>query len=124
MVGTICRRRSKSPTLTTSVLGGGAGRSITSTPSGHRCHSSFGSGSVTLISIQKTSNAIYIISVCSAQMQGATPCCSQVVRWEVLMDMELQEKPLWGAKAIGDELGLSERKAFYLLERGLIPARK
>jgi len=40
------------------------------------------------------------------------------------MDIELLQKPLWGAKAIGDELGLSERKAFYLLEKGLIPARK
>lgn len=40
------------------------------------------------------------------------------------MDMEPQEKPLWGAKAIGDELGLPERKTFYLLEKGLLPARK
>ncbi len=40
------------------------------------------------------------------------------------MNIEPQEKPLWGAKAIGDELGLPERKAFYLLEKGLLPARK
>jgi hypothetical protein len=46
------------------------------------------------------------------------------MREEPLMDMEPQEKPLWGAKAIGDELGLPERKAFYLLEKGLLPARK
>ena len=31
---------------------------------------------------------------------------------------------LWGADAIGRELGLTERKAFYQLERGNLPARK
>lgn len=36
------------------------------------------------------------------------------------------EKPdlLWGANAIAEHLGVSERKAFYLLEKGLIPSRK
>jgi hypothetical protein len=31
---------------------------------------------------------------------------------------------IWGAKAIAEELGVSPRKAFYLLESGAIPARK
>ena len=31
---------------------------------------------------------------------------------------------LWGAAAIGEELGLSERQAYHRLERGQIPARK
>ena len=31
---------------------------------------------------------------------------------------------IWGAAAIGDEIGIGERKAFYLLDRRLIPARK
>ena len=31
---------------------------------------------------------------------------------------------VWGASAIAAALGLSERQAFYLLEKGAIPARK
>lgn len=31
---------------------------------------------------------------------------------------------VWGAKSIADELGVGHRKAFYLLEKGAIPARK
>ena len=33
-------------------------------------------------------------------------------------------KPVWGAEQIGEILGISLRKAFYLLEKGLVPARK
>ncbi len=32
--------------------------------------------------------------------------------------------PIWGAKAIGEEIGRSPRSTFYLLESGAIPARK
>jgi hypothetical protein len=31
---------------------------------------------------------------------------------------------VWGAKNIGAEIGKTEKAAFHLLERGLIPARK
>jgi hypothetical protein len=31
---------------------------------------------------------------------------------------------IWGAAAIGAEIGVDERKAFYLLARRFIPARK
>jgi hypothetical protein len=31
---------------------------------------------------------------------------------------------IWGAAAIAAELGIGERKAFYLLDRKLIPGRK
>ena len=31
---------------------------------------------------------------------------------------------LWGAKAIGEELGLGTRQAFYLLEQGALPGKK
>jgi len=33
-------------------------------------------------------------------------------------------KPVWGAEKIGEILGVSLRKCFYLLEKGLVPARK
>ena len=33
-------------------------------------------------------------------------------------------KPVWGAEQISEILGVSLRKAFYLLEKGLVPARK
>jgi hypothetical protein len=36
----------------------------------------------------------------------------------------LADDLLFGAQAIADELGVSVRKTFYLLERSLIPARK
>lgn len=35
-----------------------------------------------------------------------------------------QLKPVWGAEKIGEILGTSVRKTFYLLEKGLVPARK
>jgi hypothetical protein len=31
---------------------------------------------------------------------------------------------IWGAEAIGREVGLDERAAFYALERGFLPANK
>ena len=31
---------------------------------------------------------------------------------------------LWGAKAIGEAIGAPPRRAFYLLEKSLIPGRK
>jgi hypothetical protein len=34
------------------------------------------------------------------------------------------DRPLWGAKAIGAEIGRSERQAYHLLENGLIPGEK
>lgn len=36
----------------------------------------------------------------------------------------LADDLLWGAKAISEEIGVNERKAFYLLETGAIPAQK
>jgi hypothetical protein len=36
----------------------------------------------------------------------------------------LADDLLFGAEAIADELGIPARKAFYLLERGLIPGTK
>jgi hypothetical protein len=33
-------------------------------------------------------------------------------------------KPVWGAEKIGGILGTSLRKTFYLLEKGVVPARK
>ena len=32
--------------------------------------------------------------------------------------------PIWGARAIGERLGVNERVAFYMLESGRVPARK
>lgn len=32
--------------------------------------------------------------------------------------------PLWGARAIGAEIGKTARQAFHLLETGVIPGRK
>lgn len=40
------------------------------------------------------------------------------------MDIEPQDKPIWGAKAIGEKIGLSERQAFYMLEKKLLPGEK
>lgn len=37
---------------------------------------------------------------------------------------ELAVDLLWGAKAIADEIGVGPRKTFYMLEKGMIPARK
>jgi hypothetical protein len=39
-------------------------------------------------------------------------------------DHNLGSDLLWGARAIADEIGVSPRKAFYLLESGAIPAQK
>jgi hypothetical protein len=36
----------------------------------------------------------------------------------------LADDLLWGGKAVGQEIGVNTRKAFYLLETGAIPARK
>jgi len=33
-------------------------------------------------------------------------------------------EPVWGAVDIGDVIGTSPRKTFYLLEKGILPARK
>ncbi|RVD35609.1 DNA-binding protein [Mesorhizobium sp. M4A.F.Ca.ET.020.02.1.1] len=33
-------------------------------------------------------------------------------------------RPLWGAKAIGEEIGLTERQTYHKLEKGLLPAKK
>jgi hypothetical protein len=35
-----------------------------------------------------------------------------------------QDAPLWGARAIAQEIGRSERQTFYLLETRQLPARK
>ncbi|HKN27975.1 MAG TPA: hypothetical protein VJY34_08850 [Roseiarcus sp.] len=32
--------------------------------------------------------------------------------------------PIWGAQRIGETVGKTEREAYYLLERGLLPATK
>ena len=39
-------------------------------------------------------------------------------------DAPLRDDLLFGAKAIADELGISLRQTYYLLERGHVPARK
>lgn len=39
-------------------------------------------------------------------------------------DSPVTSRPVWGAKAIGKELGLTARQTFHLLERGLLPAKK
>lgn len=39
-------------------------------------------------------------------------------------DNTLADELLWGAAAIGKEIGVDTRKAFYLLETKKIPARK
>jgi hypothetical protein len=39
-------------------------------------------------------------------------------------DSHLLDKPLWGAKAIGDHIGRNERQVFYLLEAGKLDATK
>ena len=37
---------------------------------------------------------------------------------------EKRPRILWGAKAISEVIGVDEQKAFYLLKKGRIPARK
>ena len=37
---------------------------------------------------------------------------------------ETESDWIWGAKAIGAEVGLKERQAFYLLAAGQLPARQ
>lgn len=39
-------------------------------------------------------------------------------------DEALSSDLLWGARSIAEEIGVSPRKAFYLLESGAIPAQK
>ena len=39
-------------------------------------------------------------------------------------DASLAADLIWGAEAIGEEVGLPTRKAFYHLERGNLPGRK
>jgi hypothetical protein len=41
-----------------------------------------------------------------------------------LPDVPLRDDLLFGAKAIADELGISERRAYYSLEHGHLPATK
>lgn len=33
------------------------------------------------------------------------------------------DRPIWGAKAIGDEINLPPRKVFHLAKKGLLPCR-
>ena len=42
------------------------------------------------------------------------------------MEMKTEEdfEPVWGAKAIGKVVGITERQAFYLLEKKLLPGQK
>ena len=42
------------------------------------------------------------------------------------MEMKTEEEfePVWGAKAIGKVVGVTERQAFYLLEKKLLPGQK
>lgn len=41
------------------------------------------------------------------------------------MTEELEKsRPVWGARAIGKEIGRTERQVFHMLEKGLLPARK
>ena len=35
-----------------------------------------------------------------------------------------EDAPVWGAANIGKLIGRNERQTFYLLEKGLVPARK
>jgi hypothetical protein len=37
---------------------------------------------------------------------------------------DLASDLLWGARAIGDEIGRSPGKIYYMLEKGLIPGKK
>ncbi|RWA62119.1 DNA-binding protein [Mesorhizobium sp.] len=41
-----------------------------------------------------------------------------------MTDNEEKPRPVWGAKAIGKEIGLTERQAYHMLEKGLLPAKK
>ncbi|TGS89482.1 DNA-binding protein [Mesorhizobium sp. M3A.F.Ca.ET.174.01.1.1] len=36
----------------------------------------------------------------------------------------LKPRPVWGAKAIGQEINRSERQTYHMLEQGLLPAKK
>jgi hypothetical protein len=38
--------------------------------------------------------------------------------------MNYNQKPVWGAKSISKYIDVPPRKGFYLLEKGLVPARK
>ncbi|MGE3993407.1 MAG: hypothetical protein AB7F49_36545 [Pseudorhodoplanes sp.] len=41
-----------------------------------------------------------------------------------MADTKELDRPIYGAKAIGDEVGLQERQAYYRLEKGDLPAEK
>jgi hypothetical protein len=43
---------------------------------------------------------------------------------DVFAEKPLAEDLIWGAAAIGDEIGVNRRKAYHLLENDLLPARK
>ncbi len=40
------------------------------------------------------------------------------------MTDENKSRPIWGANAIGAELGLTQRQTYWMLENGSLPARK
>ena len=41
-----------------------------------------------------------------------------------MSEREIEPKPLWGAKAIGEVIGKNRRQTFWLLQNGMLPARK
>jgi hypothetical protein len=47
-----------------------------------------------------------------------------VIMSSVVKEVTEHSDLLWGAAAIGKAIGRSERSAYHLLERGLLPARK
>jgi hypothetical protein len=48
-------------------------------------------------------------------------------QWSSFMtqsSIDLNDVPIWGAREIGAVLNRSERKTYYMLEAGLLPAKK
>ena len=41
-----------------------------------------------------------------------------------MSEREIKPKPLWGAQAIGEVIGKNRRQTFWLLQNGMLPARK
>ncbi|RWI92869.1 helix-turn-helix domain-containing protein [Mesorhizobium sp.] len=39
-------------------------------------------------------------------------------------EVEVKPRPIWGAKAIAAEIGVSVRSVYWMLENGTLPARK
>lgn len=39
-------------------------------------------------------------------------------------DTNILDEPVWGAEAIGKIIGRNRRVAYYLLEKGMLPARQ